>query len=504
MSGQRSLRDTALDFARQGFSVIPIRPGSKTPLLLWARYQRWPLSLQKIARIWQRGDYDVAVLCAAGAAPHYRRLVILDYDCPDLFARHAPILPKTWITGTGRNGCVHVWLFAPGPVASRKIGALDVKGVGGYCMIPPSLHPSGERYRWLERPRNIAEVGWDLLERIGLQRPGQPDPGITGNAWRILQGARSARGRPYASRSEAEHAAVMSMVAMGSDWSGVYSAFARHAHAGAKFRELERIRGPDAAKAWLRRSYAKARTRESTQSDILSAAMDDLLARVPDLARSRRSAANVRAVYGAVLRQAVRMQKTEISFSVRAIGDAAGLSKNAVVRALAVLRAHEVLQSAGADVHGSARRYAVPVLQSATAIVPKRYTPWGGDCEECTAVARSGDFVQLAAHDAFRHRGLGKSGAAVWLCLQSAAESLTRRQIAERCGVPVRTVSRRLGEMADAGMVVCDRQRWRSVHGVSLDDVAEALGTAGAGWEQVQRNKADRIEFDLLMGRRSP
>ena len=502
MSLAKELCDTALKFARDGFSIIPIRPGSKTPLLLWARYQRWPLSLQKISRIWQRGAYNVAVLCAAGAAPKFRRLVILDYDCPELFARHSAFLPETWITETGRAGCRHVWLYAPGPVASRKIGALDVKGVGGYCMIPPSLHPSGERYRWLQRPKHIAEVGWELLERIGLQRPSQPDPQITTKAWRILQGTRSARGRPYATRSEAEHAAVMSMVTMGSQWEAVYGAFSSHAHERSKFRELERTRGPDNAMNWLRRSYAKARARERAQSGVLRAAMDSLLAQVPDLAMTRRSAANVRAVYGALVRQAVRLQKPEISFSVRAIGDAVGLSKNAVARALAVLRAHELLQPLNTISHGSARKYALPVLRTGDQNVPYRYTPRGGDCVECTAVAQSSDFVALASHDAFRYGGLGKSGVVVWLCLESATEPQSRAAIAEQTGVPVRTVSRRLSDMGRVGMVVCDRQRWSAVHGVSLDAAAEALGTAGAGWEQMQRNKADRIEFDLLMGRR--
>jgi hypothetical protein len=48
----------------------------------------------------------------------------------------------------------------------RRAG-LDVRGDGGYVVLPPSVHPSGELYRWADGTRDIAEApGWllDLLD----------------------------------------------------------------------------------------------------------------------------------------------------------------------------------------------------------------------------------------------------------------------------------------------------------------------------------------------------
>lgn len=58
----------------------------------------------------------------------------------------------------------------------RRAG-LDVRGDGGYVVLPPSVHPSGELYRWADGPRDIAEApGWllDLLDPPKSERMAGP------------------------------------------------------------------------------------------------------------------------------------------------------------------------------------------------------------------------------------------------------------------------------------------------------------------------------------------
>jgi hypothetical protein len=62
-------------------------------------------------------------------------------------------LPATWRIITGSGG-EHVYFRAPAlPTiiknSTGKIGpGVDVRGDGGYVLLPPSLHVSGHRYRW--------------------------------------------------------------------------------------------------------------------------------------------------------------------------------------------------------------------------------------------------------------------------------------------------------------------------------------------------------------------
>jgi putative DNA primase/helicase len=62
-------------------------------------------------------------------------------------AEHGPV-PDTYVVITGR-GC-HYYLEHDPEMKNRAgfLPGLDVRGEGGYVVVPPSLHESGESYRW--------------------------------------------------------------------------------------------------------------------------------------------------------------------------------------------------------------------------------------------------------------------------------------------------------------------------------------------------------------------
>lgn len=84
---------------------------------------------------------------------------VTDVDDPAAFAvleaRYGP-LPKTWTVQTGSGGRHVYFRFADGCEAfmnsQRVAGCFDVRGDNGYVLAPPSLHRSGQRYRWLITP----------------------------------------------------------------------------------------------------------------------------------------------------------------------------------------------------------------------------------------------------------------------------------------------------------------------------------------------------------------
>lgn len=57
-------------------------------------------------------------------------------------------LPKTLLVKTGSGGN---HLYYKGAIKSRKLvgSAIEIKSIGGYVIIPPSIHQSGNRYEWV-------------------------------------------------------------------------------------------------------------------------------------------------------------------------------------------------------------------------------------------------------------------------------------------------------------------------------------------------------------------
>ena len=86
----------------------------------------------------------------------------------------------TAVVETGGGG-LHYWFRVPDGVEVRnsagKLGpGLDVRGDGGYVIVPPSLHASGKRYGWRNESNanGIAPAPEWLLELV--RKPKRPSP----------------------------------------------------------------------------------------------------------------------------------------------------------------------------------------------------------------------------------------------------------------------------------------------------------------------------------------
>ncbi len=134
----------AAAYARQGWAVLPVRPRAKAPLTahgvkdastrvdeVEAWWRRWPTA-------------NIGLAIPPG-------LLVLDLDSPEVWQQLAALdheLPATAQAHTARGA--HFWYrLADG--ARNRVGllpGLDVRADGGYVLAPPSVHPSGARYRW--------------------------------------------------------------------------------------------------------------------------------------------------------------------------------------------------------------------------------------------------------------------------------------------------------------------------------------------------------------------
>jgi hypothetical protein len=96
-------------------------------------------------------------------------LVLVDIDGAKGMATLAPLveanepLSKTLMAESGRaDGGRHAFYRVEGASPTNSGGGLDIRGDKGLVVLPPSLHASGKRYRWLNKEPIAPMQGWLL------------------------------------------------------------------------------------------------------------------------------------------------------------------------------------------------------------------------------------------------------------------------------------------------------------------------------------------------------
>jgi hypothetical protein len=96
-------------------------------------------------------------------------------------------LPDTWVTQTPRGGRHLFFQFPSGSGLGNRaalINRVDVRGEGGYVILPPSNRADGRPYRWgasqpvlkNELPAKAPQVLLDCILRLGKWAPASPPP----------------------------------------------------------------------------------------------------------------------------------------------------------------------------------------------------------------------------------------------------------------------------------------------------------------------------------------
>jgi archaellum biogenesis ATPase FlaH len=144
------LLKAAREYHKRGFSVIPIQPREKKPLITWEQYQTRKATLDEIQAWWTKWP-DANVGIVAGTISG---LVVIDLDTIEAKDRLKELLPDYDLQAVPRSRTGKGWqLFFkhPGVILPNRAGVipgLDVRGDGGYVVAPPSIHPNGKQYRW--------------------------------------------------------------------------------------------------------------------------------------------------------------------------------------------------------------------------------------------------------------------------------------------------------------------------------------------------------------------
>ena len=152
--------NAALSYAAAGLAVFPLRPSDKRPATRNGCKNASTDAAQ--IREWWTRQPDANVGIATGEKSG--GLFVLDFDVDeskgengldtlhDWESEHGE-LPETVSSETGRGG-MHLLYRAERVVknSANPAAGVDVRGKGGYIVAPPSVHPSGAVYAWINDP----------------------------------------------------------------------------------------------------------------------------------------------------------------------------------------------------------------------------------------------------------------------------------------------------------------------------------------------------------------
>jgi len=145
------LLEQAVQYYQFGWSIIPIPYRRKAAQVKWSKYQQRRADEKQLRKWFANGKQNIAVVLG----PVSGGLACRDFDTMaeyELWAKNHPELARLLPTVKTGKG-MHVY-FKGAVQGIRRVHNGELRGAGGYCLLPPSVHPSGTMYEWLNLPLN--------------------------------------------------------------------------------------------------------------------------------------------------------------------------------------------------------------------------------------------------------------------------------------------------------------------------------------------------------------
>jgi ribosomal protein S25 len=169
----------AIKYMQLGWSVIPLKPKDKRSMVKWKNRQTDRATEDEIRGWWKKyPNANIGIVTGEISG-----IDVIDFDGSGARAmleeKLGKKLPKSLRSKTGGGGehlflkhnekarnCVKV-------LSDGNGNSIDVRANGGIIVLPPSIHPNGNPYEWIEPPNNdlsnLAEWTSNLIEVLMLK-----------------------------------------------------------------------------------------------------------------------------------------------------------------------------------------------------------------------------------------------------------------------------------------------------------------------------------------------
>ena len=143
---ENELLKTALQYHERGWCIIPIPQGKKAARIRWKQYQAKRPTGEQVRKWFVGNNRNIAVVLGGVSGG----LACRDFDTEQAYQRwageHRDLAGKLPTVRTARG--YHVYFLADVD-GVRQFDDGELRGKGGYCLLPPSVHPDGVIYEWL-------------------------------------------------------------------------------------------------------------------------------------------------------------------------------------------------------------------------------------------------------------------------------------------------------------------------------------------------------------------
>lgn len=180
----------------EGLNPIPITPGNKNPVVDWEIYQTQRVTTTEIEHWWNNGHqqtFNIGIVHGEVSGNYIS--IDLDHDTGILEAIGAifPDLVSGRLEQSGSGQGYHIPLFVGElpdfgqdskhnrPKGNKTwkcdLGIVNIRARYCQTVVPPSIHPSGNPYKFLQ-PRKITRVDNldDFINWLNLIAPPKPKP----------------------------------------------------------------------------------------------------------------------------------------------------------------------------------------------------------------------------------------------------------------------------------------------------------------------------------------